>query len=278
MKLGWSVFLFLVFLALPNGGALRAAGLDFASNGSEGAIDVTSDNGIEWMQREQKFIAKGNAKAVRNNVTVLADELIAHYRDRKEGGGTEIWKLEALGHVRIHSADTKVFGDTAVYDIDNAVLVVRGKPMAKLITPTDTVTATDSLEYWETKRVAVARGDAFIQHEDKRLRADTITADMKEDKAGKLEIKRADAFGGVLVRTVNDIATGDKGVYYTDTQIATLTGNVKITRDKNQLNGGYAEVNMATGISRLFPAPPGAAQGTRVQGILMPDGGRKKKQ
>ena len=59
MKLGWRVFLFLVFLALPNGGALRAAGLDFASNSSQGAIDVTSDNGIEWMQREQKFIAKG---------------------------------------------------------------------------------------------------------------------------------------------------------------------------------------------------------------------------
>ncbi|MBF0166921.1 MAG: hypothetical protein HQL45_04750 [Alphaproteobacteria bacterium] len=277
MSLAVRGLLLLVLLALPIGKALFAAGLDFASNSAEGSIDITSDNGIEWMQREQRFIARGNAKAIRNNVTVLADELVAHYRDRKEGGGTEIWKLEALGHVRIHSADTKVFGDSAVYDIDNVVLVVRGKPMAKLVTLTDTVTATDSLEYWEAKRVAVARGDAFIQHEDKRLKADTITADLKEDKNGKLEIKRADAFGNVLVRTPTDIATGDKGVYFTDTQLATLTGNVKITRDKNQLNGGYAEVNLATGISRLFPAPPGNAQGTRVQGILMPDGGRKKK-
>jgi lipopolysaccharide export system protein LptA len=257
-------------------GQAGAAGLDFTSGGGEGAIDVTSDRGIEWLQREQKFIARGNAKAIRNNVTVYADELVAHYRDRKEGGGTEIWKLEALGHVRIDSADTKVTGDSAVYDIDNVVLVVRGQPFAKLVTATDTVTATDSLEYWETKRVAVARGDAFVQHEDKRLKADTITADLKEDKSGKMEIKQANAFGNVLVRTPTDVATGDKGVYHTESQIATLTGNVKITRDRNQMNGGYAEVNLATGISKLFPAPPGQA-GTRVQGILIPDGGRKKK-
>lgn len=270
------VFLFGILLAGGLFGQALAAGLDFASNGAEGAIDVTSDQGIEWMQREQKFIAKGNARAIRNNVTVYADELIAHYRERKQGGGTEIWKLEALGHVRINSADTKVTGDSAVYDIDNVVLVVRGSPVAKLQTATDTVTATDSLEYWEAKRVAVARGDAFILHDDKRLKADTITADLREDKGGKLEIKQANAFGNVMIRTLSDIATGDKGVYYTESQLATLTGNVKITRDKNQLNGGYAEVNMATGISKLFPAAPGTA-GTRVQGILMPDGGRKNK-
>lgn len=253
-----------------------AADLDFSAGKGEGAVDITSDQGIEWMQREQKFIARGNARAIRNNVTVYADELVAHYREQKTGGGTEIWKLEALGQVRIISADTKVYGDTAVYDIDNTVLVVRGKPFAKLQTPSDTVTATDSLEYWETKRVAVARGDAFVLHDDKRLKADTITADLREDKAGKLEIKQANAFGNVLVRTATDIATGDKGVYYTESELATLTGNVKITREKNQLNGGYAEVNLATGVSKLFPAPPGAS-GARVQGILIPDGGRKKK-
>ncbi|CAA6605352.1 OstA-like family protein [Rhodospirillaceae bacterium LM-1] len=276
MTNGWRVFLMTVLVAAGFIAKPMAAGLDFTGGGPEGAVDITSDQGIEWMQREQKFIAKGNARAIRNNVTVHADELVAHYRDRKEGGGTEIWKLEALGHVRIISAETKVTGDSAVYDIDNVLLVIKGVPVAKLQTPTDTVTATDSLEYWEAKRVAVARGDAFVQHDDKRLRADTITADLKEDKNGKLEIKQANAFGNVLVRTANDVATGDKGIYYTESQLATLTGNVKITRDKNQLNGGYAEVNMATGVSKLFPAAPGTA-GTRVQGILAPDGGRKKK-
>lgn len=277
MRNGFRLGLLAAVAFLGLGGPAFSVGLDFAGNGSsEGAVDVTSDQGIEWLQREQKFIAKGNARAIRNNVTVYADELIAHYREQKTGKGTEVWKLEALGHVRIISADTKVFGDSAVYDIDNVVLVVKGQPFAKLQTATDTVTATDSLEYWEAKRVAVARGDAFVQHEDKRLKADTITADLREDKAGKLEIKQANAFGNVLVRTPTDIATGDKGVYYTESQLATLTGNVKITRDKNQLNGGYAEVNLATGVSKLFPAAPGSS-GSRVQGVLIPDGGRKKK-
>jgi lipopolysaccharide export system protein LptA len=207
-------------------------------------------------------------------VVVRADTLIAHYRNKTEGSGTEIYKLDAVGSVRITSTDTTVYGDTAVYDIDKTVLVVRGKP-AKLTTPTDLVIAHDSLEYWETKRLAVARGDALVEREGKRLRADTVTADLADSKeGGGLQIKRADAFGNVIIKTQSEVAIGDRGAYFVDAGLATLTGQVKITRDQNQLNGGYAEVNMNTGISKIFPAPPGTklgGPGQRVQGLLVPD-------
>ena len=47
-----------------------------------GPIEVTATDGIEWRQNEQEVIARGNAKAVRENVTVTADRLIAHYRKK----------------------------------------------------------------------------------------------------------------------------------------------------------------------------------------------------
>ena len=84
------------------------------------------------------------------------------------------------------------------------------------------------------------------------------------DRTGKRNIDRIDAFGNVLVSTGSEIARSNEGVYNPQTEIATLCGNVKITRGKNQLNGACAEVNLKTGRSRLL------GRGQRVKGIFEP--------
>jgi lipopolysaccharide export system protein LptA len=73
--------LLLVPLVVP--GPAFAQSLDFSHGGP---ISITASNGIEWRQKEQEVIAQGNARAVRGNVTVTADRLVAWYR--KKGGGT----------------------------------------------------------------------------------------------------------------------------------------------------------------------------------------------
>ena len=46
---------------------------------------------------------------------------------------------------------------------------------------------------------------------------------------------------------------------------------MKITRDNNQLNGEYAEVNLATGISKLLGSVPGdAGSKGRVDALILP--------
>ena len=52
-------------------------------------IAVTASDGIEWRQNEQEVIARGNARAVRGDVTVTADRLIAHYRKKPGAAGAE---------------------------------------------------------------------------------------------------------------------------------------------------------------------------------------------
>src|ERR1700752_5160780 len=69
---------------------------------SKAPIEIEAESGIEWGRNEKKYIARGNAMAKRGDLTVNADPLTAHYRD-KAAGGSEIWQIEADGHVRLQS-------------------------------------------------------------------------------------------------------------------------------------------------------------------------------
>ena len=140
-------------------------------------------SGIEWQQNAQVYIARGNAMAKRGNTEVHADTLTAHYRKAKGAeGGTEIYRLDADGHVRINNDKDVVVGDQAVYDVDQQIALITGKGL-KLTTPSDVVTARDSLEWYDAKQVAVARGDAVAVRADRRIRADVLTAHMTKAKA-----------------------------------------------------------------------------------------------
>ena len=97
-----------------------------------------------------------------------------------------------------------------------------------------------------------------------------LTANFVENADSEMEVRRIDASGNVEIRTQTEFVTGDEGVYYVDREIATLSGKVKITRDENQLNGEYAEVNLATGISKLKGAAPGSESSGRVTAIVLP--------
>jgi len=57
----------------------RSQQLDLAHGGP---IAITASDGIEWRQEERMVIARGNARAVRQNVTVTGDRLVAFYRPK----------------------------------------------------------------------------------------------------------------------------------------------------------------------------------------------------
>jgi lipopolysaccharide export system protein LptA len=274
-----------------------------------GPIDVTAQDGMEWRQNEQVVIARGNARAVRGDVTVTADRLIARYRKRAgaqtvaatsggpgsnpatDTGSNEIYRLEAEGNVKIFTPTDLAEADKAVYDIDQAVLLLTGKDL-KITTPQQVMTARDTMEYWSQKHMAVGRGLAVVTTSDgKRISADTLVgytrntdpvpgagagqgpkpaaappAPGKGDPtatSGKLE--RVEGFGNVEIRTPTETVKGDRGVYVADTGIARLAGSVRITRGQNFVTGNEALVNMRTGISTLVQE-----RGRRVEGLVVP--------
>jgi lipopolysaccharide export system protein LptA len=112
----------ILLAALCAGGGLSqramAQGIDLSSGGP---VEVTSRDGFEWQQNQQKVIATGDARAVRGDVTVIADRLTALYRKKAgaaqgaattakpddgtgpDTGDNEVYRLEADGHVHIYT-------------------------------------------------------------------------------------------------------------------------------------------------------------------------------
>ncbi|WP_247895283.1 LptA/OstA family protein [Azospirillum brasilense] len=235
--------------------------------GGPNPVEVNADRAIEWHQDVRAYVARGNASAKRNDSTVYADVLTAYYRE-VPGKGNEVFQLLAEGNVRIVSPTQEVFGERGVYDVDKQVAVVTGRNL-KLVTRTDIVTARDTLEYYEAKNLTVARGDAVavrIANGD-RLRADILIGQLKKMPDGSTQMERIDGAGSVVVTTATDVALSDKLVYSVADETAVLLGNVKITRNDNQLNGDAAEMNMKTKVNRVIAGP---ATGGRVMGLLIP--------
>jgi lipopolysaccharide export system protein LptA len=102
--------------------------------------------------------------------------------------GTEIFRLRAEGNVQIFTTTDHAQGDLAVYDIDQAVLVMTGHDL-KLTTPSEILTARDTLEYWPQKHMSVARGNAVVVTKDaRRVAADVLvayTSDTDAPQAGQ---------------------------------------------------------------------------------------------
>jgi lipopolysaccharide export system protein LptA len=262
-----------------------------------GPIEVTARDGMEWRQNEQLVIARGAARAVRGGVTIDSDLLLARYRPRGgaptearppsegPGGASEIWRLEAEGSVVITTATDRAEGDRAIYDLDQAVMVLTGRNL-RLTSPDNVLTARDSVEYWPQRRMAVARGDAVVvTKDDKRVRADVLVAHFREAVAqaagaprpqptrpaaeaapgSDSNLEKVEAFGRVEIRTPTEVVRGDTGVYTPPNGLARLIRNVTIVRGDNTLTGCEAIVNMQTGISQLVACP-----GDRVRGIIVP--------
>ncbi len=262
--------------------ALAAAGPAWAAQSlglgskSDKPIQVYADEGIEWNQNTKQYIARVNAKAIQGDTTVYGDTLVAYYEEIA-GGNTEVYRIDAIGNVRIVSPSETAYGEKAVYDVRKGVLVMTGAGL-RLVTQTDIVTARDSLEYYEERSLAVARGNAVARPVaakgkakssggERTVRADVLTAYFVDEAAkkkstkkkaqtsGRSTIERMDAYGNVSVTRPGEVALGSRGVYFPQRELAHLWGRVRITRQDNQLNGEYAEVNFKSGISRILASP-----------------------
>jgi len=293
-----SVILALALALVSRGAGAQSSNLGHLTGDDSGKpISIEAEQGIEWRQNDRLYVARGNAKATRGQNSVRADTLYAYYRPtaqsqlasaashapaaptKRDGGSgfadgsTEIYRMEADGHVIFETPTQTAYGDHAVYDVDQALLVVTGKNL-KLVTPRDVVTARDSLEWYDKQQLAVARGDAVAVREIKTVRADVLTALVEKPEGQPSHISRVDAQGHVMVSSPDQIGRGDAGVYNLDTGIATLTGNVTLTRGENELRGQYGVVDLNKNISRLLSAPPSAqltgVHPPRVEGLLVP--------
>lgn len=238
---------------------------------SDKPIEITASQALEWHRNDNKYIAKGAVQATQGDTSIFSDTLTADYREGKTSS-MEIYRLTADANVRIQNPTTTLYGEKAVYEVDQAYAVMTGNNL-KMESPEQIVTARDRMEYWSNKGEALAIGKAKVVRGEDTINADVIKAIFKETPTGR-EIDTLHANGNVVIVTPTETLTGDNGIYYSATNKAEIKGNVKIVRGPNELEGDRGEVDLNTNISKIFGNA--AAVGTtgpapgRVRGIFYP--------
>ncbi|WP_372002541.1 LptA/OstA family protein [Tistrella mobilis] len=156
------------------------------------------------------------------------------------------------------------------------------------------ITAQDSLEWADVERVATFRGEVKAVQGTMTLYADTLKVHVAQpgakgakqappqagqsegqegegqqggglaDAAG--EISKIEADGHVQIITPNESARGDVGVYDVNKGMITLTGAVKLTQGRSQLEGERLVLDLNKGRSTLESGRKGP-----VRGLFVPE-------
>jgi lipopolysaccharide export system protein LptA len=230
-------------------------------------IEIEASGSLVWQQSDKTYRAIGDAVAVRGTLTVRADELTAHYDDST--GKNEIQSLVARGNVQINNNGSIATAPAARYDVVAGDMILQGANSNITGQNGDVITAEQEIQFNDKTGKAHAVGSAIITRVDRQLSAQRIDAQFMRDANNEWILQSAKTAGDVVITTGMNtaspsVARGNAGFYDATKNAAMLTGDVKITRGQNQLNGARAEIDMNTGQARLLPSP---GQG-RVRGLL----------
>jgi lipopolysaccharide export system protein LptA len=257
---------------LPGEGGVSAANTSEPAATTNPPIEIEAEGGIEWEREPQIVIARGNAKAVRSDLTVTADVLKAFYRPRPDGT-TEVWRMDGFGNVKIATPGETTWGDAATYDVTKELLIVtRDKtgPRVRMVTGQSEVTARDRLEYTRPTRVLVAVGDAVAVEPGRTVKGERLTAWLAEGGSGRSRFRQVDAEGNVDVTSGDERITADRGRFDGPTDTATFTGAVRVRRGDSFLDGCRADFDLRTGVNTLLPCTGTKGEPARVRGVIVP--------
>lgn len=258
----------LLGVALSPAYAATAAEIGSDNRQVPGAILIDAAKGIEWVRTARLVIARGDARAKRDDQEVRAEVLTAHYRERPDGA-IDVWRIDADGKVRYTSASENAFGERATYDVDKQVMTISGGEQVGVTASTSRITAEKELEYDTKTRTLIARGNAVAVDGDRTVYGEVISVHLREQvEEGQSRLQQLEAEGNVRVITPEEDIRADRGTYNVESGVATLDGSVKIVKGTNELNGCRGETNLKTGVSRIT-ACPGQSNG-RVRGIILP--------
>lgn len=87
--------------------------------------EIRAHQSIEFFSKENKVIAKGRPQAVQDNKKIDADLMTGYFKKDAKGNLT-LDKVIAEGHIKIVSASEVLFGDKAVYHINDGKATVTG--------------------------------------------------------------------------------------------------------------------------------------------------------
>ena len=226
-------------------------------------LRIEADDLLEWDQDAGRYIARGNAVATKGDTNISGDVLVATYDPGAEE--REITQITGTGDVTFSDAQGNATGQKIIYNVDGSGYRVDG-PAARVKGKNGNIAAERDIvlvTFEDDTQQMTATGDAvYINAENERFAGNVINAFF--DKEGELE--RVEGDGKVNILTAEgSTATGDSVIYLAQTDKATLVGNVTISDGKSTMQGGRAEMDFASGNSRILSDKSGG----RVSGVLV---------
>lgn len=252
----------LAFALSPLPAAAQGLSLDAAGGVP---LEIEASEALEWRAQEQVYVARGNVRLRQGELAASGAVMTVHYQD-VDGQPTDITRVVLEGGVVISTPRERAQGDRAEYDLRTEVFRLTGGDL-RIDAGEDSLTARDLIEYRQREGIAFAEGGAVARRGDQTITAERMAAAFDEGADGSFEMRQVSAEGNVVLSTDREEARADRVEYDAETETATLDGNVSLARGGSRLQGARAEVNMATGVSRLLADP---ATG-RVTGLLAPE-------
>lgn len=113
------------------------------------------------------------------------------------------------------------------------------------------IDASDALEWRSEEQQYVAQGNARVRQGENEVRADTLTADYRDDADGNTEIYLLTAEGSVEIDAEQARIRGDRAVYNLTEETFLLTGNnMSLESDQDRVTATDSiEYNQATGVA-----------------------------
>ncbi len=259
---------------------------EFKNRKDDSPIIIEAQEEIICDETIRKCTAKGNAMAQKGDKTVYGDILIAFFTDDRK-----IASVTADGNVRMTTPTDEATGEHAHYDLALDRVIMTGNNL-KVTTPKETLTATESIEFWHKENKGIARGNAIATFPTKGelIQAETLTAFFKKSSEGssdstsedkeKQSIDRIEAEQNVLASGPKGVITGDRGKYSSRSNLVEIFDNVKLMQDKNIIEGDYARYNMKTDLAEIFSNKPNQKEQKvkkRISGLIYTKDAKKLK-
>jgi lipopolysaccharide export system protein LptA len=124
--------------------------------------------------------------------------------------------------------------------------------------------AADRIELQDRQNRVVLSGAVRIDQADLTLTAARTLVDYTD--AGSLRIQRIMATGGVNVARGNERARGNVAVYDFNRRIITMSGDVRLNRGSDTLNGGRLVIDLQSGVTSVDGRASGSSGVAGAQG------------
>lgn len=189
------------FAGPPAAPAAKGAASPLQMNSKE-PIEISAAKSLEWNRKNHTYTARKSAIAKQGPFQVNADTLIAKYSEGKGGksGGMNIYELTAEDNVVIQNPPYTAYGDHAVYEVATNEATLTGQNL-KIMTPTESVTAKDKIEFFGQENRMTAVGEAVAVKSPDTLKADVMDAYFQKDAQGRMAMNKVTAKGHVTIIT-----------------------------------------------------------------------------